>query len=180
MTPSRLSTLSAEQGGEFGFGTSIGATPETPSRPILIKSAHESLSTRTQPATGPVSGSATLRSELPADDRDLKYSDALRAEDVQKLYNSKLRAEAIPELPSTLSPTTSLSPWLTILNPSNPDMSKVDDASLYSRWQHVFPRPSEMRIMKWKSLCCPASVPLTLRVFPHQGPARCRVPTETV
>ncbi|SPQ19971.1 d29bd432-270a-490a-aade-3e62068e6c94 [Thermothielavioides terrestris] len=142
--------------------------PGTPTRPVAIRNQ--------QLASGPsasmLSGSilaTTLRPEPVGQDRDIKYSNAIRAEDAKKLYNSKLLAGAIPELPSTLSPETALSPWLTVLNPSNPDTNDVDMAMLYSRWQHVFPRPQEMRIMKWKSLCSPAAVPLTTEYFPSKA-----------
>ena len=140
----------------------------TSSRPMPIKSLSSN--------TGPLS---TLRSSsiIPTplaksarpDDRDIKYSNALRAEDEKKLYNSKLLAGATPELPTTLSPTAAMSPWLVVLNPSNPNVNKIDDSLLFSRWQHVFPRPSDMRVMKWKSLSCPAAVPLTTEYFPSKS-----------
>lgn len=147
--------------------TSSRLAPETPSRPIVIRSPRSSMD-----ASPMMAGSflaSTLRAELPVDDRDLKRSDAIRQEDEQKVFNSKLLAGEIPELPSTLSPTTALSPWLTVLNPSNPDTNRIDVTTLYSRWQHVFPRPSEMRVNKWKSLCSPAAVPLTTEYFPTKA-----------
>ncbi|KAL5601187.1 hypothetical protein BROUX41_005992 [Berkeleyomyces rouxiae] len=64
--------------------------------------------------------------------------------------------------------TAAVSPWLMLLNPSNPDLSKVDDTTQYRLWQHVFPHTSRMRVMKWKALCCPAAVPLTTEYFPTQ------------
>ncbi|KAL7627283.1 vacuolar membrane-associated protein iml1 [Parahypoxylon ruwenzoriense] len=143
-------------------------TQLTPSLPIQIKNSIQTsldpistLRSGQIPAT-PVARSARL------DDRDFRYSNALREEDQKRLYNSKLRAGGVPELPSTLSPTTAMAPWLVVLNPSNPNVDKVDDAILFSRWQHVFPRPSEMKVMKWKSLSCPAAVPLTTEYFPTQ------------
>ncbi|KAK3323492.1 hypothetical protein B0T19DRAFT_206001 [Cercophora scortea] len=141
---------------------------ETPTRPIVIQRHLLPI----EPGPNTFSGSvlsSTLRPDTVGDDLDLHYSNALRAEDAKKVYNSKLLAGALPELPSTLSPTAALSPWLTLLNPSNPDTNEVDVATLYSRWQHVFPRPSEMRFMKWKSLCSPAAVPLTSEYFPNRA-----------
>ncbi|KAI1431207.1 vacuolar membrane-associated protein iml-1 [Xylaria sp. CBS 124048] len=141
--------------------------PQTPTRPIQIK--------------GPLSSANSVsslkpRSSIPSlmarsarrDDPDIKYSNVLREEDQKKLYTSKLRAGGVPELPATLSPTTAMAPWLVVLNPSNPDASRVNDSVLFSRWQHVFPVPSEMKVMKWKSLSCPAAVPLTTEYFPSQ------------
>ncbi|KAJ4165241.1 hypothetical protein LMH87_006880 [Akanthomyces muscarius] len=150
--------------------------PTTPSIPIAHKERH----TQDRPANN------TLKPPAPAltpsksrdklrEDRDLRYSNFIRSEDVQKMYNSKLRAgvapglQLQPELPTTLSPTAAITPWLTLLNPSHPERYRIDDAILYSRWQHVFPKPSEMRTQKWKTLCCPASVPLTTEYFPSKA-----------
>ncbi|KAI9667967.1 MAG: vacuolar membrane-associated protein iml1 [Bathelium mastoideum] len=74
------------------------------------------------------------------------------------------------EIPSTLSPISAMSPWLTLLNPSNPRKENMSIASQFRRWQHVFPRPIRTSAMKWKSLCSPAAVPLTNENFPtlHQ------------
>ncbi|KAK4126110.1 hypothetical protein N657DRAFT_688722 [Parathielavia appendiculata] len=161
-------TLSQPVASPFSFAPGPQFPPETPTRPIVIRNNHLA----SESAASMLSGStlaATLRPEPVGQDRDFRYSNAIRAEDEKKLYNSKLLAGAIPELPSTLSPKTALSPWLTLLNPSNPDPNDVDMAMLYSRWQHVFPRPQEMRVMKWKSLCSPAAVPLTSEYFPSKA-----------
>ena len=66
-----------------------------------------------------------------------------------------------------------MTPWLTILNPSNPKTTRVDPNSRLGRWHHVFPRPLHASSMKWKSLCSPASIPLTTDSFPssEQFPA---------
>ncbi|KAI2469981.1 vacuolar membrane-associated protein IML1 [Annulohypoxylon bovei var. microspora] len=140
----------------------------TSSRPIQIKNPVQPLEPANTLKSGQIPATPIARSAQP-DDRDLRYSNALREEDQKKLYNSKLRAGGVPELPTTLSPTTAMAPWLVVLNPSNPNVNKVDDSILFSRWQHVFPRPSEMRVMKWKSLSCPAAVPLTTEYFPTQA-----------
>ncbi|KXH31859.1 domain found in Dishevelled [Colletotrichum simmondsii] len=147
--------------------------PSTPSIPINMKSSSRrgESSVGQQHRYGTVLPSSSLaRKDHFREDPDQRNSHVFRAEeDNQKMFNSKLRAGAMPELPSTLSPTTAISPWLTVLNPSNPDRNKVDDTVLYSRWQHVFPRTSEMKVMKWKALCCPAAVPLTTEYFPSKS-----------
>ncbi|KAK6957257.1 hypothetical protein Daesc_000039 [Daldinia eschscholtzii] len=140
----------------------------TPSRPIQIRYPVQTLDPISTLRSGQIPATPVARSARP-DDRDLRYSNALREEDQKRLYNSKLRAGGVPELPSTLSPTTAMAPWLVVLNPSNPDVNRVDDSILFSRWQHVFPRPSEMKVMKWKSLSYPAAVPLTTEYFPTQA-----------
>ncbi|KAL2754237.1 hypothetical protein ACRALDRAFT_2054237 [Sodiomyces alcalophilus JCM 7366] len=146
--------------------------PSTPSIPITSsKSSSQRLdgAAASQHKFGSIKMQSQARRDRMQDDRDQRHSHHLRAEDDQKMYNNKLRAGVMPELPSTLSPHTSVTPWLTLLNPSNPDVNKVDDTLLYSRWQHVFPRTSEMRVMKWKALCCPAAVPLTTEHFPTKA-----------
>ncbi|KAI2635157.1 hypothetical protein GGS21DRAFT_96624 [Xylaria nigripes] len=145
-----------------------GLEPKTPARPIQIKSPLSSADSASTLKPGPSLPSLAARSGR-RDDPDIKYSNVLREEDQKKLYTSKLRAGGVPELPSTLSPTTAMAPWLVVLNPSNPDASRVNDSVLFSRWQHVFPVPSEMKVMKWKSLSCPAAVPLTTEYFPSQS-----------
>ena len=69
-------------------------------------------------------------------------------------------------LPPALSPNTTLAPWLTILNPSNPSKTTNSLASRLGRWHHVFPRPLRTSQIKWKSLCSPAAVPLTTEDIP--------------
>ncbi|KAI1133708.1 vacuolar membrane-associated protein iml-1 [Nemania abortiva] len=145
-----------------------GLKPSTPTRPIQIRPPPSSTDPISTLKSGPIMPYPIAVSAR-RDDLEIKYSNALREEDQKKLYTSKLRAGGVPELPSTLSPTTAMAPWLVVLNPSNPDASRVDDSILFSRWQHVFPVPSEMKVMKWKSLSCPAAVPLTTEYFPSQS-----------
>ncbi|KAL1903531.1 vacuolar membrane-associated protein iml1 [Sporothrix stenoceras] len=142
--------------------------PETPTRPIVIRSSDSS----TQLAAGSFLGAGLAgRAEPPRphEDRDLRYSNALRADDAQRVYNSKLLAEAVPEVTKALSPTAAMAPWLMMINPSKPEANKIDSATFNSRWQHVFPRPGEIRVMRWKTLCSPASVPLTTEYFPSKA-----------
>ncbi|KAK3353114.1 putative vacuolar membrane-associated protein [Lasiosphaeria hispida] len=143
--------------------------PNTPTRPIVIKSQQQLLDEASESFSSGSMLSSTLRADRIGSNLDLQYSNAIRAEDAKKVYNSKLLAGALPELPSTLSPKTAMSPWLTLLNPSNPMANDADITTLFSRWQHVFPRPSEMEVMKWKSLCSPAAVPLTTEYFPSKA-----------
>ena len=142
--------------------------PSTPSIPIIKKLDFASGPSDAINSTKPqwAHPSPLVQKGRRSEDRDAKFSSVLRAEDAQKVYNSKLRAGALPDVHPTLSSTATASPWLTVLNPSNPEANKVDDTMLFSRWQHVFPRTSKMKVMKWKALCCPAAVPLTTEYFP--------------
>ena len=65
-----------------------------------------------------------------------------------------------------LSISSATAPWLTVLNPSNPRCTVENPASRLGRWHHIFPRPMRASNIKWKSLCSPASVPLTTEDFP--------------
>ncbi|KAH7150054.1 hypothetical protein B0J13DRAFT_282345 [Dactylonectria estremocensis] len=168
---SQSSAMSARKYRLDAPDTIIEGIPTTPSIPILKRNnsnldiaAHQLRNASVAVAPSPFN----VRHEKPQDDRDLRYSNVLRAEDAQKVYTNKLRAGVVPELPATLSPTTAITPWLTLLNPSNPDNHMIDDTILYSRWQHVFPQTSQMKVQKWKALCCPASVPLTTEYFPSK------------
>ncbi|KAL5330137.1 hypothetical protein ACEPPN_003662 [Leptodophora sp. 'Broadleaf-Isolate-01'] len=142
-----------------------GDTESTESaRPMTIRSALQSLDSTNQFKSRSVLGSLYEVADHRREDDRLLHS--VRLDDNQKLYNSKLLAGSVPELPATLSPTKALSPWLTVLNPSNPSANDSLGPSSYRRWQHVFPRPVLTKTMKWKSLCSPASVPLTTEYFP--------------
>ncbi|KIN00169.1 hypothetical protein OIDMADRAFT_124578 [Oidiodendron maius Zn] len=146
-------------------------TPTVPSKPMTIKSALQNLDATNQFKSRSVLGSVYEGMEQHENTNDSHTLHSFtRSDDTQKLYTSKLRAGSIPELPALLSPTTALSPWLSVLNPSNPTANVLGGPSQYSRWQHVFPRPLLTKTMKWKSLCCPASVPITTEYFPtkHQ------------
>ena len=65
-----------------------------------------------------------------------------------------------------LSPHKSMTPWLTVLNPSNPHKITTDLSRRLGRWHHIFPHAIRASRMKWKSLCSPASIPLTTEDFP--------------
>ncbi|KAH6685734.1 vacuolar membrane-associated protein iml-1 [Plectosphaerella plurivora] len=122
--------------------------PSSPS--IAIGKSHRLDFTSMIQRTNSGAGLSSLaRKERLQADWDQKYSNVLR-EDDQKMSYSKLRAGNIADAPPTMSPTHTVTPWLTLLNPSNPDPHKLDDTILYSRWQH-------MHVMKWKALCCPAA-----------------------
>ena len=99
-------------------------------------------------------------------------------ERLDMLHNASLRKQSGPKvdfvahssaqkLPATLSPSSAMAPWLTVLNPSNPHRIDNDLANRLGRWQHVFPRRLRASTIKWKSLCSPASVPLTTEQFPN-------------
>ena len=76
--------------------------------------------------------------------------------------------EQVSSLPVALSPKSALAPWLTVLNPSNARKIQTNPRNRLGRWHHAFPRPLITSNIKWKSLCSPASVPLTTDEFPDK------------
>ncbi|PWW72488.1 hypothetical protein C7212DRAFT_301906 [Tuber magnatum] len=75
-------------------------------------------------------------------------------------------AEKTAAIPPTVSPTSALSPWVQVLNPSNPKNNTPSAVNQFRRWHHVFPKPIKISTVKWKSLCSPAALPLTTEHFP--------------
>ncbi|KAI4253840.1 MAG: hypothetical protein LQ352_003449 [Teloschistes flavicans] len=67
---------------------------------------------------------------------------------------------------SQMTPKTAMAPWLTVINPSNPNKVDTNSISRLGRWQHIFPKKLRASKIKWKSLCSPASIPLTTEEFP--------------
>ena len=143
--------------------------PSTPTAPIVIGSTrHVPPEARAGALKSASLVGSTILQRLD-ENPDLEFSNLLRAEDAQKLYNHKLLAGALAELPQVLPATASLSPWMSIVNASNPDTEKIGVAQNFSRRQQVFPCHIDMTVMKWMALCCPASTPLTTEYFPTRS-----------
>ena len=124
---------------------SQGSDADQASKPIAIA-----------PTTGRAKQSVTSGRDL---ERLILLQERLPAE-----YDT---ASLEPADPSML-PNNATTPWLTVLNPSNPRTSSMDPSSCLGIWHHVFPRALKAAKMKWKSLCSPASLPLTTEEIPRQ------------
>ena len=160
-------SLSPELSDKRGSDLVISSESESQksSRPIPIRNTTavritegKSLQSRGQGHLGHPSG-VELHERLSElqDLRDVEqYAPTLETQDVDNAH----------PLPTAMSPNTTLAPWLTILNPSNPSKIKNPLASRLGRWHHIFPRPLRTSQIKWKSLCSPAAVPLTTEDFP--------------
>ncbi|KZO99195.1 hypothetical protein CALVIDRAFT_495430 [Calocera viscosa TUFC12733] len=62
-----------------------------------------------------------------------------------------------------------ISTGLTLLNPSNPKPEQLaESAQEARRWKYSFAQPTFEHQMKWRSLCSPACLPLTVDVYPRQ------------
>lgn len=145
---------------------SSDSEPQQTSRPIPIRNT-----TAIRVSGGDGSKSKATRklheheAAAPPTDR-LEALKDLRAGDYPSFANDPERIDNLHPLQATLSPSTTLAPWLTMLNPSNPAKTKTAVASRLGRWQHIFPRPLSTSQIKWKSMCSPAAVPLTTEEFP--------------
>jgi DEP domain-containing protein 5 len=62
----------------------------------------------------------------------------------------------------------SVLPFIRNVNASNPLKGNPNRESFFGRWQHLYPRKPRAAIVKWRSLCTPASVPLTTEDFPSK------------
>ena len=61
-----------------------------------------------------------------------------------------------------------ISPWIKNVHPSNPKKNSKKAATWVGKWQHLYPKPPRVAKVKWRSLCTPASVPLTTEDFPSR------------
>ncbi|KAJ6262006.1 hypothetical protein Dda_2807 [Drechslerella dactyloides] len=147
------------------------ASSVKPSRPIAIRNAASEM--KEEPKTPSIMAlSPTERRQGIAlrEGRGSKGQiDALKAASQARLAAPRLDLTQSSGLLSILPTTNTISsilPWLTILNPSNPKKAQINAKNQFRRWQHVFPRPLRVSTMKWKSLCSPAALPLTTEYFP--------------
>ncbi|KAJ5102712.1 Vacuolar membrane-associated protein iml1 [Penicillium argentinense] len=67
------------------------------------------------------------------------------------------------------SPSKALAPWVRSVNPCNTPKDVLRNTSWFGRWQHAYPRPPHVAVVKWKSLKSPAVLPLTTEEFPTVG-----------
>ena len=141
MIDSQASQLGVRSAADEGSG------PEQRSKPIAIRPMKDVANRpRSLVATGDFA-----REEHPVSEEQTSLKET-------KPYSNKHLA--------CLAQGEALTPWLTVLNPSNPRNTRSDLTSRLGRWHHVVPRPISASSIKWKSLCSPASVPLTTENFP--------------
>lgn len=172
MTNHLLSTPTANNGRPTSSAGSTRSSRESirtmvsdKSRPIAIKS-HTSTEPQARIQGRTMLGSAFSGSQLAKgnDTVGTPLLQTIMSDDTIRTATNKLLAKNVPDA-TTLVPASAPSPWLKVLNPSNPT-EENNSASQYKRWQHVFPKPVVTKAMKWKSLCSPAVVPLTTEFFP--------------
>lgn len=73
---------------------------------------------------------------------------------------------SLDSLPNSIPDSTI--PFVRNVNASNP-LKRKSHSGTFGRWQHLYPRKPKAATVKWKSLCTPASVPLTTEDFPSKA-----------
>lgn len=92
-----------------------------------------------------------------------KYSrDGTSSDSEDQLSSASTAAESITES----FPAANI-PFIRNVNASNP-LKRRNDMDTFGRWQHLYPRKPRSATVKWRSLCTPASVPLTTEDFPSR------------
>ena len=136
----------------------------TPSRPIEIGTPQLRAQNQSRDPTGLLE-SITCATVTSNKSRDAYSSTKARLRDIDE--DDKLSHDSkAPKESAAVQDAAELSPWIRRVNPSNPTNTKPRTMPWVGRWQHLYPRPPKASGMKWRSLCTPASVPLTTEEFP--------------
>ncbi|KEF53934.1 uncharacterized protein A1O9_09729 [Exophiala aquamarina CBS 119918] len=156
---------------------------DTPSKPIQINSTirrqHDDdrivTPQKSKQQSREIPTTLSPREEALRDDRDSEsasgsISDSGSARD----DDSAGRADSWVLTSVASSITRSDLPSIRNVNASNPLKRHPERATLFGRWQHLYPRRPRAATVKWRSLCTPAAVPLTTEDFP----SRCDLDTE--
>lgn len=85
--------------------------------------------------------------------------------DSDSAENRSAQSDVADSIPNSV-PESSI-PFIRNVNASNP-LKRGNLTGEFGRWQHLYPRKPQAAKMKWRSLCTPASVPLTTNDFPSR------------
>lgn len=143
---------------------STDSSSMTPTRPISIK---------VPPKLPEASSEQPERSELP-DSYSTTGTEIPLNEDGRHETQSRKRGPKFEltvnggtRAGSSKSPQSkALAPWVRSVNPCNTPRDVLRDTTWFGRWQHAYPRPPHVAVVKWKSLKSPAILPLTTEEFP--------------
>lgn len=140
----------------------------TPSRPISIKAANKKhLEDSESERPGIDSSFSTTATEVPYNPGDhVESHGPFPMKRTGPKFDMTLNAGLREVSPTNHSPTKALAPWVRPINPSNTPKETLRDAGWFGRWQHAYPRPPQVALVKWKSLKSPAVLPMTTEEFP--------------
>jgi DEP domain-containing protein 5 len=141
--------------------------PERPSTPIRITNT-------TKQQTDTMSGSKHKHTRSDVSDssrKDAKKGGKPQDEGTGSSPESSGTDESSTEetwdmLPNSMPKSTL--PFIRNVNASNPLKGNANRETFFGRWQHLYPRKPRAATVKWRSLCTPASVPLTTEDFPSK------------
>ncbi|CAG8043353.1 unnamed protein product [Penicillium salamii] len=147
--------------------------PSTPSTPTKSQTASKPISIKIPPKNPPKEseqpertgerGSLSSSAVETTARGGARHQDAGRAND----HKIEITLNHSPHEPlSRDSPSKALSPWVRSVNPCNTPKDVLRDTSWFGRWQHAYPRPPHVAVVKWKSLKSPAVLPLTTEEIP--------------
>lgn len=132
----------------------------TPSKPISIKAPSKKPSEEGEEPDRSESLSSTV-TEIPMHEARAERQARKLGPRFEMTVNSGSRAASLK------SPSgRALAPWVRPINPCNTPREVLRDTSWFGRWQHAYPRPPHVAVVKWKSLKSPAILPLTTEEFP--------------
>lgn len=136
----------------------------TPSKPISIGAPSKKPSDTTErpERAGPQGSLSTSAAEALFNDRGRDESQTRpnsRKFDITANHGSR-------DASVRNSASKALSPWVRSVNPCNTPKDVLRNTSWFGRWQHAYPRPPHVAVVKWKSLKSPAVLPLTTEEFP--------------
>ncbi|KAL1986347.1 hypothetical protein VTN96DRAFT_6579 [Rasamsonia emersonii] len=170
-------TSSTDETASISTVNELPAAPYTPkkpteklevpqSRPISIKVVNKKVREEAETERQSVESSFHPATEIPI---DTGSHGASHGPFPMKRTGPKFEAgfnAGVRETSTSHSPTKALAPWVRSINPSNTPKAALRDASWFGRWQHAYPRPPHVAVVKWKSLKTPAVLPLTTEEFP--------------
>ncbi|KAF5866678.1 vacuolar membrane-associated protein iml1 [Aspergillus alliaceus] len=140
------------------------STSITPSRPISIKvPPKQPLEDSEQPEHPVIMESvSTTTTEIP-----LNGDARLGGQPIRHIPRFEVSlSSGSRDGPSKSPHSKALAPWVRSINPCNTPREVLRDTSWFGRWQHAYPRPPHVAVVKWKSLKSPAILPLTTEEFP--------------
>lgn len=169
----RLSMLSLESEGsdQSDSGRQPKAIAMSPARPISIRNMAkqtQEFQHRAEKDVGSVHAGSSIKIGS-LQDSHLQTDSPKAASPDSQVTEVDLRMKE-----ATSPITADISPWIKTVNPSNPMKSRHQGSHWVGRWQHLYPYTLKTSTVKWKSLCTPASVPLTTEEFPSKEELMCQ------
>lgn len=142
---------------------SLNEAQLTPSKPISIKPQQKKPSEPTEPPEA-----VRHQGSLYTSGREGIFNEDGRRDDHGRPSDHKIEiiVKNSSRDVSRGSPGKALAPWVRPVNPCNTPRDVLRQTSWFGRWQHAYPRPPHVAVVKWKSLKSPAVLPLTTEEFP--------------